>query len=119
MDKVFRFENLEIWKDGIKITKELLEIANNLESRKLYRFAEQLRGAAMSITNNIAEGSGSYSDKEFANFINIARRSVFECFNILVIIAQSDIISAEELDDKRNKLDHIARKLSLFKKSLS
>ena len=50
---MFRFEDLDIWKEGIKVTKDLLKIADDLEQRKLYRFGEQLRAAAMSITNNI------------------------------------------------------------------
>ena len=54
-----------------------------------YRFSEQLRAAAMSITNNIAEGSASTSDKDFAQFLNIARRSVFECVNILILFEHS------------------------------
>jgi len=63
----FRFENLEIWKKAIKIGMELFDIADDLEKRKLYRFAEQLRGAGLSMSNNIAEGSGSYSKKERAS----------------------------------------------------
>ena len=48
----FRFENLEIWKKAIKIGMELFDIADDLEKRKLYRFAEQLRGAGLSMSNN-------------------------------------------------------------------
>lgn len=118
MEAIFRFENLEIWKTGISVTKDLLLIADELESKKLFRFADQLRGAAMSITNNIAEGSGSFSDKDFANFLNISRRSVFECFNILVILNNSELLSNSELEKMRNTLDHLARKLTLFRKSL-
>lgn len=115
---MFRFEDLDIWKEGIKATKELLKIANNLEERKLFRFAEQLRGAAMSITNNIAEGSGSFSDKEFAQFLNISRRSVFECYNILVILNDSDYISSNTLTDQKEKLDHLSRRITNFRKTL-
>jgi hypothetical protein len=43
----FRFENLEIWKKAINIGMELFDIADNIERRKLYRFAEQLRGAGL------------------------------------------------------------------------
>ncbi len=55
----FRFQDLDIWKMSIDISNELFDIADELEYKKLYRFAEQLRGAVLSISNNIAEGSGS------------------------------------------------------------
>ena len=73
MIRRFRFQNLEIWQMAIEITDKLVDIADEIEKKRLYRFAEQLKGASMSISNNIAEGSGSDSDKEFANFINYAR----------------------------------------------
>src|SRR4051812_11656788 len=75
---LFRFQDLQIWKKGATLSAPLFQLADHLEQRKLYRFAEQLRAATLSITNNIAEGSGSNSDTDFANFLNIARRSVFE-----------------------------------------
>lgn len=114
----FRFEDLDIWKQGISVTKDLLLIANDLEVKRQYRFAEQLRAASMSITNNIAEGSGSVSDKDFANFLNISRRSVFECVNILIILQSTDCISEEELNSQKEKLDHLSRKITRFRKSL-
>ena len=49
----FRFQDLEIWQLAIEIADELFDIADDLEKRKLYRFAEQLRSAGMSISNNI------------------------------------------------------------------
>ena len=73
----FRFEDLDIWKLAIEIANELFDIADALVAKHLYSFAEQLRDAGMSISNNISEGSGSYSNKEFAHFLNIARRSSF------------------------------------------
>ena len=57
----FRFQDLEIWQMAIDIAEKLFDIADMLEDKKLYRFAEQLRGAGMSMSNNIAEGSGSNS----------------------------------------------------------
>ena len=52
----FRFQDLRIWQVSIDIADSLFDIADELENRKLFRFAEQLRGAGMSISNNIAEG---------------------------------------------------------------
>jgi four helix bundle protein len=67
----FRFEDLEIWKDAIDIADKLFNIADRLENKKLFSFANQLRDAAMSVSNNIAEVSGSRSRKDFINFLNI------------------------------------------------
>jgi len=88
----FRFEKLEIWRDSVDVSDTLFEIADKADEKRFYKFAEQLRAATMSISNNIAEGSGSFSDKEFASFLNISRRSVFECANILYIFERRKII---------------------------
>ena len=66
--KRLRFQDLEIWKRGLALGLELFAVASGLEKRRRYRCAEQLRAAALSITYNIAEGSGSASDKDFAHF---------------------------------------------------
>ena len=71
----FRFQDLKIWELAIEIADSLFDVADDLEQKKLYRFADQLRGAGMSMSNNIAEGSGSTSKKEFKQFLNMARRS--------------------------------------------
>lgn len=82
----FRFQDLKIWQLAIEIADQFFDIADDLERRKLFRFAEQLRAAGMSMSNNIAEGSGSSFKKEFKQFLNIARRSTFENANILILL---------------------------------
>ena len=86
----FRFQDLKIWQLAIQIADELFDIADKLENKRLYRFAEQLRGAGMSMCNNISEGSGSTSKKEFIQFLNIARRSTFENANILILLENEE-----------------------------
>ena len=49
----------------------------------------------MSMSNNIAEGSGSNSKKEFRQFLNIARRSTFENANILILLEMRSLITRE------------------------
>ena len=61
----FRFEDLEIWQLGKELSVRFHKVADNLEQRKLYRYAEQIRAAGLSVPNNIAEGSGSLHPKEF------------------------------------------------------
>lgn len=114
----FRFENLDIWKEAIEISDILFNIAELADLKKYYKFGEQLRAAAMSITNNIAEGSGSFSDKEFASFLNYSRRSIFECANILIIFEHRKIISKEQRTEAFTKLILQSKKTTNFRKSL-
>ncbi|MBE9542694.1 MAG: four helix bundle protein [Proteobacteria bacterium] len=114
----FRFQDLRIWQLSIQIADELFDIADELEQRKLYRFAEQLRGSGMSMSNNIAEGSGSSSKKEFRQFLNIARRSTFENANILILLQRRKLITKEALDRLLDELDSLCRQITSFQKSL-
>lgn len=56
MSPHFRFEDLEIWQLARKLAVKFHQLANELDTRRLYKYAEQLRGAGLSLTNNIAEG---------------------------------------------------------------
>ena len=114
----FRFEQLDIWKEANKISDILFDYADKADEKRLYKFAEQLRAAAMSISNNIAEGSGSFSDKDFANFLNISRRSVFECANILHIFQRREIITSEQRLSIYPDLITLSKKITNFRRSL-
>jgi four helix bundle protein len=114
----FRFQDLKIWQLAIEIADALFDIADDLELKKLFRFAEQLRGSGMSMSNTIAEGSGSSSNKQFKNFLNIARRSTFENANILILLGRRNLITSNQLDENLNKLDKLCRQITNFIKSL-
>jgi len=114
----FRFQDLEIWQSSIQIADMLFDVADELENKKLYRFAEQLRGAAMSISNNIAEGSGSSSTKEFKLFLNVARRSAFENANILILLEMRKLITKDILNRLLDQLDKLCRQITNFQKTL-
>ena len=115
----FRFQDLEIWKEAIEISDILFDIADTLEEKKLFRFAEQLRGAGMSMSNNIAEGAGSSSKVEFKHFLNIAKRSTFENANILIILNKRNLIDNTTMDSILERLEILCRKITNFQKSLS
>ena len=117
-EKQFRFQDLEIWKRGAEISGKLFQLADELEKRRLFRFAEQLRGAVLSITNNIAEGSGSASDTDFANFLNISRRSVFEVANMLLLFSKDNYLSREIVQPLLSELEEQSRMLLAFRRTL-
>ncbi len=114
----FRFQDLEIWKLSIEIGDELFNIADGLEQRKYFRWAEQLRASGLSMSNNIAEGSGSSSDKDFARFLEFAKKSTFENANVLYVIHRRKLISENARDNLLEKLDHLCRKTMNFMKTL-
>ncbi|MCU0604555.1 MAG: four helix bundle protein [Desulfobacterales bacterium] len=114
----FRFQDLKIWQLAVEIADGLFNIADSLDKKRLYRFAEQLRAAGMSMSNNIAEGSGSDSKKEFKNFLNIARRSTFENANILLLLEKRNLIAAVERDKHLSDLDRLCRQITSFIRSL-
>ena len=70
------------------------------------------------MSNNIAEGSGSSSKKEFKQFLNIARRSTFENANILLLLNQRNLVSGATLDRLLDRLDHLCRQITKFQNTL-
>jgi four helix bundle protein len=115
----FRFEDLEIWQMAIEVADALFDVADELEAKKLYRFADQLRGAALSPLNNIAEGSGSSSKREFIQFLNIARRSIFENANMLIVFHRRKLITDVRRDHLLERLDHLSRTVTSFQRTLA
>ncbi|MEZ0610161.1 four helix bundle protein [Fibrella sp. WM1] len=116
--KLFRFEDLTIWQLAIEVGDALFDIADQLEAKRLYRFAEQLRGAGMSISNNIAEGSGASSPNEFRQFLNYARRSCYECANILVVVQRRSQIDEDVKQRLFVELANLSRKIYNFQQTI-
>jgi four helix bundle protein len=119
MRTTFRFETLNVWQRAADASLLFFGHADRLERAKQFRFAEQLRSAMLSVTNNIAEGSGSVSNREFAQFINIARRSVFEVVNMLVMFERHGLVKVEESAELLTELEGISKMLEAFRKKLA
>ena len=115
---LFRFEELEIWTRAITLGGELCVLAEKLDEVKKWRFAEQLRSAALSISNNIAEGSGSSSTKDFANFLNIAKRSVFENANMMFFFSINSHLPDALTMPLVPKLNELSRMIEAFRQHL-
>lgn len=114
----FRFQDLKVWQLAIEIADELFDIADDLEKGRFFKFSDQLRAAAMSMSNNIAEGSGSAFHREFRHFLNIARRSTYENANILMILERRKLITSEQLRQGLEKLQSLGKQITNFMKTL-
>jgi four helix bundle protein len=117
-EKLFRFEDLDVWQRAADLAFSLGGVADKLEELRRNRFAEQLRAAALSISNNIAEGSGSSSNNEFRHFLNIARRSAFECANMLLIFQRQNLVSDDEVGPLLLELNEVCRMITGLSRSL-
>ncbi|EFI32836.1 S23 ribosomal protein [Desulfonatronospira thiodismutans ASO3-1] len=113
----FRFEDLEIWQLAKQLAVKFHRIADRLEQRKLFRYAEQLRAAGLSISNNIAEGCGSIHPKEFDQFLNIARRSLYEDASMVHVFFALELLENDEKEELLEECDFLSRKITNYYKS--
>ena len=114
----WRFEDLEIWNKAVDLAVKFHRIADRLDKRRLYRYAEQLRAAGLSLSNNIAEGSGSTHNQEFIQFLNITRRSLFEDASMLLVFERLGFLENTEVDELLWDCDEESRKITNFSRTL-
>ena len=112
-----RFEDLDIWQLARDLAVKFHRLAAKLEQRKLYRYAEQLRGAGLSMPNNIAEGSGSLHSGEFKQFLNIARRSTFENASMLLVFEAMAVLAADEVGPLLEDSDKLSRMITNYSRT--
>ena len=117
MRQHFRFEDLEIWLVARDLAVQFHGLAGGLEQRKLYRYAEQLRGAGLSVANNIAEGAGSLHVAEFRQFLNIARRSTFENASMLMVFEAMGLVAADDVNSLLNECDKLSRMITNYSRT--
>lgn len=115
---MFRFEELQIWQRAADLAVMLDELSEDPDVQRKYRFAEQLRAAALSISNNIAEGSGSNSTADFRKFLYIARKSLFECASMLLVFQRRNLIKSDTTSIL-NDLDTLSRMIVSFSAKLT
>ena len=115
---MFRFEELEIWKLSVDYGNELYDISWNFPSEEKYSLGDQLRRAAVSISNNIAEGSGSTTKKNFAFFLDISVKSAFETVNILYFAEKRNYINPEKRKKLYDSAEVLIKRIRAFKNSL-
>lgn len=94
-----RFEELESWQVVRTLANMIYELTKQEAVRKDYGFVDQMRRAAVSIMNNIAEGDERGSNKDFAKFLFIARGSAGEVRSMLYLAKDQGYLSDKRFDD--------------------
>ncbi len=118
MAKAQKFEDLAIFQMARTLCKEVYAITKTGEFNKDSRFVQQIRAAAGSVMDNIAEGFERDGNKEFINFLYIAKGSCGEVRS--QIIRASDIGFLDNETSKRLYSDcvNLSKSISKFIKSL-
>ena len=104
-----KFEEIQAWQKARVATKRVYEITSDGKFSKDFGLRDQIRRSAVSIMANIAEGQGRFSNKEFANFLNIAHGSVAETQSHLYIAVDLGYLHLAGFNDLYDLLGEAAR----------
>ena len=91
------FTELEVWKQARKIRNYISTLTKTFPVEEKYRLADQVIRSSRSIGNNIAEGHGRYHYQDNIRFCIMARGSLSETLDHMLIAYDESIISEETL----------------------
>ncbi len=115
--RIRNFEDLDIWKESMRVTVELYGLLKNLKD---YGLKDQIQRSAVSIPSNIAEGFERQTNKEFIQYLFIAKGSAGELrtqIYLLIKLKIIDELKAQELIDQVRKISSMIYKLIQVRKS--
>lgn len=109
MSTIQRFEDLEAWKIARELTRNVYGITKHEGFSRDFSLKGQICRASVSIMSNVAEGFERDGDKEFANFLSIAKGSAGETRSLLYVAldqqyisdAEFNLISAKAIENSR------------------
>lgn len=116
--KAFRFERIEAWHLARAFNQQVYRLTRAFPQDEAFCLTAQLRRAAVSISSNIAEGSGRNSDADFAHFLEIAYGSLMECISQLYLALDERYLSKSELDKILDDAHLLASKIASLSKAL-
>ncbi len=113
--QIKQFEDIIAWQKSKELTIDCYEVFVGLRD---FSFRDQILRAAISIMNNIAEGFERRSNKEFKNFLFIAKGSCGEVRSMLYMALELKYVSGTQYNNLNDKSLEISKILSGFIKKL-
>jgi four helix bundle protein len=114
MVKIKTFEEIESWRKARKLTSEIYRVTKSGEFARDFELKDQIRRAAVSVLSNIAEGFERSGDKEFQQFLAIAKGSCGELRAQLYVALDQQYISQEEFESLSKNASDVGQLLSGF-----
>ena len=118
MSKAQCFEDLTIFQMARSLCKEVYDITKNGDFKKDARFVQQIHASAGSVMDNIAEGYEREGNKEFINFLYIAKGSCGEVRSQIIRASDVGFIDNDTSTRLYNDCIGLSKAISAFVKSL-
>lgn len=106
------FTELEVWKQSRKIRNWVSGLTENFPFEEKYRLTDQIIRSSRSIGNNLAEGHGRYHYQDNIRFCIMARGSLSETLDHLIVALDEKIISDEVLKSFQSEYETCLRLLN-------
>ncbi len=116
---MFGFERLEVWQKAIEFANEVYRISQAFPHHERFGLTTQIRRSAVSISANIAEGSGRGSNKDFIRFVEIAFGSLMETVSYTTIALHQEFLSRVDYEALYDRATELSRMLSGLRNSLA
>ena len=113
-----RFEDLDVWKLAVECANSIYDVTSVGKFSQDYILRDQIRRAAVSIFSNIAEGFERDGNKEFCNFLSIAKGSCGEARSQAIFARDRGYISDAEFNLISDKLMQTNKQISGFRSYL-
>lgn len=114
MGTIKDFRDLEVWQEGNYLSKEIYKIISSTDLKTDYALRNQIDASCGSIPDNIAEGFEREGNKEFIQFLSIAKGSCGELRSQLQRLRDREYISTEEFELLNEKSLQLSKRLSSF-----
>jgi four helix bundle protein len=118
MARIERFEDIEAWKLAREVTKMIYAVSSSEKFCRDFALSNQIRRASISILSNIAEGFERGGNKEFLQFLAVAKGSCGEVRAQLYAALDQSYIDEAQFKEISNKLIETSRTISGFMKYL-
>lgn len=118
MSKAQRFEELDIFQKARELCKQVYSVTKEGEFHKDSRFVQQIHAAAGSVMDNIAEGFERQGNKEFVNFLYIAKGSCGEVRSQIIRATDVGFLDKDTATRLYNDCMGLSKAISAFIKSI-
>ncbi len=105
MAKVTRFEDLRCWQLARKLTHRVYIMADEGKLARDFDTKSQFKSAGLSVMNNIAEGFGRYSDKDFLRFLDYSAASCTEVKSMSYLLLDMEYFSIDVIESLQSQVE--------------